>query len=117
MAWINCALGKLYVSALSLSIIGALSVTATPSFAQESTLSPVRRAQNHWDRCLEESYRIARKNNEDKNLAAEVAFQACASEENELRDVSGPVASELGFSHLKAETKRLLIEKGKLPHF
>jgi hypothetical protein len=61
---------------------------------------------------LEPSYRHALTQTGDKNAAAEMAFQACASEE---RDLDTLPYSGLLNSHLKAETKHVLIQEGHLP--
>jgi hypothetical protein len=46
--------------------------------------SVTRRLQNSRHRCLEQSYRVTRTQTPDKNAAAEMAFQACSSEERDL---------------------------------
>jgi hypothetical protein len=48
------------------------------------TTDVTRKLQNHWHQCLGQSYRSARANTPDKNIAAEKAFAACASEEQDL---------------------------------
>ena len=68
--------------------------------------------QESWDRCLEQSYQITRTQTADKNAAAEMAFQACSSEEADLASLP---FSNLLMPHLKAETKHVLIEGGRLP--
>jgi hypothetical protein len=77
----------------------------------------IRKLQNHWHQCLEQSYRTTRAKTLDKNAAAEMAFQECASEEQDLASFSNvnipPQYSPM--PHLKAETKRVLIEEGHLP--
>jgi len=62
---------------------------AVPEPVRQNTAAPdttnvTRKLQNHWHQCLEESYRNAKTRTPDKNAAAEMAFQACASEEQDL---------------------------------
>jgi hypothetical protein len=68
--------------------------------------------QNSWHRCLEKSYQITAKQTRDKSAAAEMAFQSCAAEEQDLASLP---YSGLLMPHLKAETKHVLIEEGHLP--
>jgi hypothetical protein len=58
-----------------------------------------------------------RRRTPDKNTAAEMAFQACSSEE---QDLASYINTQIPYApspmpHLKAETKRVLIEEGHLP--
>ena len=76
----------------------------------------VRKLQNHWSQCLEQSYRTTRTRTPDKNTAAEMAFQGCSSEE---QDLASYINTQIPYApspmpHLKAETKRVLIEEGHL---
>jgi len=71
-----------------------------------------KQLQDSWNRCLDHSYQITRTQTPDKNAAAEMAFQACSSEEQDLASLP---FSNLLMPHLKAETKHVLIEKGHLP--
>jgi hypothetical protein len=55
--------------------------TAAPKPASQPAAAPsphttnvARQLQNHWDQCLEQSYRRARTQTPDKNVAAEMAF-------------------------------------------
>ena len=96
--------------------------TATPApqpavAATPDSTSVIRKLQNRWSQCLEPSYRIARTKTPDKNAAAEMAFAACASEEEDLASfVNTRVPPQYSpMPHLKAETKRVLVEEGHLP--
>ena len=89
------------------------SATSGPT-ARPDTTATTRRLQNSWHRCLEQSYRVTRSQTPDKNAAAEMAFQACSSEE---RDLASLPYSDLLMPHLKAETKHVLIEEGHLPTY
>jgi hypothetical protein len=85
--------------------------------AHADTTGLVRKLQNHWSQCLEQSYRTTIKQTPDKNTAAEMAFQACSSEE---QDLASYINTQIPYApspmpHLKAETKRVLIEEGHLP--
>ena len=91
-----------------------------PRPSPEPTTQPkkpsiTRRLQNNWDRCLDQSYQVTRTKTPDKNAAAELAFQACSSEEQDL--VSASYAAPMLQPHLRAETKRVLIDDGHLPIF
>jgi PBP1b-binding outer membrane lipoprotein LpoB len=84
--------------------------------AAPDTTNVTRKLQNHWAQCLEPSYKAARAKTIDKNAAAEMAFQACASEEQDLAsyvNMQIPIAYS-PMPHLKAEMKRLLVEGGDL---
>jgi hypothetical protein len=65
--------------------------------------------ENHWTQCVNQSFQITRTQTPDKNAAAEMAFQACYSEEQDLASL--PFAALL-MPHLRAEAKRVLIEEG-----
>jgi len=75
------------------------------AFSQESV---IKKRQDDWTRCLKSSFAIQKTETRDKNLAAERSFQACASEEDALR-TEAPVPAD-SFAHLKAETKKVLME-------
>lgn len=81
------------------------------------TTNVTRKLQNHWAQCLEPSYRTALRKASDKNVAAEMAFAACASEEQDLASfVNAQIPPQYSpMPHLKAEMKRLLVEEGHLP--
>lgn len=93
------------------------SVPKPSAIAAPDTTNVTRKLQNHWSQCLEQSYRTARTKTPDKNAAAEMAFAACASEEQDLASFINaqipPAYSPM--PHLKAETKRVLIDEGHLP--
>ena len=71
-----------------------------------------KQLQNHWTQCLTQSYNVTRTQTPDKNAAAEMAFQACSSEEEDYASL--PSASFI-IPHLRAEAKRVLIEEGRIP--
>ena len=100
-------------AALLLADCAASGPSPEPAARAEKT-SITRRLQNNWDRCLEQSYRVTRTQTPDKNAAAEMAFQACSSEEQDLVSASG-YAGQLLQPHLRSETKHVLIEEGRLP--
>jgi hypothetical protein len=108
-----------------LSLIATLALaagcTAAPALqpavaATPDTTSVIRKLQNRWSQCLEPSYRIARTKTPDKNAAAEMAFAACASEEQALASfVNTQVpAAYSGIPALRAGVKQVLVEKGHL---
>ena len=84
---------------------------ASPDFGDVT-----RKLQNNWGRCLNGSYPAARKQTQDKNAAAELAFQACAAEE---QDLAAWVHLQIPYApspmpHLKAGMKQELIQEGHL---
>src|SRR5450759_282864 len=69
-------------SAFAYHLAVFLCVAALTSGAvAQSTTDNVKRIQDRWMQCLKTSFQINRKNTPDPNLAAERAFQACATEE------------------------------------
>jgi uncharacterized lipoprotein YajG len=85
---------------------------AHQSLAQPTNSTIAKQLNDNWNRCLEQSYRVSSTQTPDKNAAAEMAFQACTSEEQDLASV--PDVREI-MPHLKAATKRVLIDDGHLP--
>lgn len=82
----------------------------------QSTASLVKRKQDQWMTCLKDSFRISRKQNADPNLAAEMAFQACTTEEQDLWAFSAAAGvPREAFAGLKSATKRVLIEESRSP--
>jgi hypothetical protein len=72
----------------------------------------VKRRQDEWMRCLKETYGESRKKKMEKNAAAELALAACASEEQSLAALSAEAGvPPSSFTHLKAQTKKVLIEQ------
>ena len=72
--------------------------------------------QNRWARCLNESYQVTRTQTPDKNAAAELAFQACSTEEQAFY-ASDPARNRFTDAidaSLKSAMKRLLIDEGHL---
>ncbi len=91
---------------------------AAPEPVRQNIAAPdTTNVTNHWHQCLEESYRNSRTRTPDKNAAAEMAFQACASEEQDLTAFTNaripPQYSPM--PHLKAEVKRMLVDGEHLP--
>lgn len=84
--------------------------------AQTGDSPPRTRAlQNEWHTCINTSYRIAVKKFDDRNVAAESAFDACKTEEDQLLEYQvATTGTTLGFSRLKAAMKSVLIKDGKL---
>ena len=106
------------LASLALAFAGCTAAPqpAPPATTAPDTTSVTRKLQNHWAQCLEPSYKAARAKTPDKNAAAEMAFQACASEEQDLTsyvNAQVPIAYS-PMPHLKAEMKRLLVEGGDL---
>jgi hypothetical protein len=92
--------------------------------ASPGTLSPTlsvatRKLQNRWGKCLTSSYGITVKQTPNKNAAAEMAFQACSTEEQALASfvavsIGQPWASDT-MANLKAGMKHMLVEDGRVP--
>jgi hypothetical protein len=94
-----------HVAALSCAI------AMTSGAAAQSTSGTVKRIQDHWMQCLRASFQINRKKIPDLNLAVEKAFQACATEEEELWTFSAANGVPRdSFAHLKSAVKQVLIE-------
>jgi hypothetical protein len=70
--------------------------------------------QKDWERCVNASYDVNRKQIPDKNAAAERAFASCATEEDQMNSVFDPSINAMVMPHFKAEAKRLLIERGHI---
>lgn len=97
----------------ALLTLAALAVVATlpASVSAQSIAENVKRAQDRWMKCLQSSYRINRRQQPDPNAAAEMAFQACTTEEDFVWTMSSAVGvPRSGFAGLKAATKQVLIE-------
>jgi uncharacterized lipoprotein YajG len=105
---------------IALAGVSLLASCATPQSHPQPTKSTdtiswvtiAKQLNDNWNRCLEQSYRFTTTQTPDKNAAAEMAFQSCTSEEQDLASV--PDVREI-MPHLKAATKRVLIEEGHLP--
>jgi hypothetical protein len=94
-----------------------VSCCVASNHAASSDIGSIRKLQNKWARCLNQSYRVTRKQTSDKGAAAEMSFQACGSEEQDLTSyINARIPSALSpMPHLKAENKHLLIDEGRLP--
>jgi hypothetical protein len=95
---------------------------ANATIAAAGTLdasSVIRKLQNRWSQCLEPSYRMALAKTPDKNAAAEMAFAACASEEQALTSLINTQvpAAYNGIPALRAGLKEVLVKKGHLEIF
>lgn len=78
-----------------LAIVALAGCNAAPQATLQSasvtapdTTNLTRKLQNHWGQCLNQSYRSGLASTPDKNAAAEMAFAACASEEQDLASYS-----------------------------
>jgi hypothetical protein len=110
------ALALLGIAALAGCSAAPQSTSQNARVTAPDTTNVTRKLQNHWDQCLNQSYRSDRASTLDKNAAAEMAFAACASEEQDLTSfVNMRIPPEYSpMPHLRAETKRVLIEEGHL---
>jgi hypothetical protein len=98
---------KLLMMRIIFSLL-CLSLIVTSAIAQQSN---IKYYQDRWMHCLRQSFQIQRKQNSDPNWAAEIAFQACATEEERLWAFSREKGVDRAvFLHLKAETKSVLVE-------
>lgn len=77
----------------------------------QSTGDLTKTMQDRWMRCLKASYQVRKRETRDQNAAAEMALQACSTEEDELWTYSAQAGvPRSAFIHLKAATKQVLIE-------
>jgi hypothetical protein len=61
--------------------------------------------------CLKSSFKIYTKERTDPSLAAENAFKACSTEEDELWQVSASAGvPRSSFAHLKSAVKQILVQ-------
>jgi hypothetical protein len=77
----------------------------------QSTAGVVKRKQDQWMACLKSSFRLNQKQTVDPNAAAEMAFLACTTEEDDLRALSADAGvPRSSFAGLKSAMKQVLIE-------
>jgi hypothetical protein len=94
-----------------------ISSCVTSNFAASSDIGVIRKLQNKWFSCLNQSYQVARKRTPDRSAAAEMSFQACASKVQDLASyINTHIPGALSpIPHLKADNKHRLIDEGRLP--
>lgn len=85
------------------ALLVVLLLSSAPSFAG----GLVQERENNWTQCLWASFASQKRETHDKNLAAERAFAARKTEEEELLSIEG---TALFFPHLKTEVKRMLVK-------
>jgi hypothetical protein len=91
-------------------LTGCSSPPPPPAARQPSNDAAIAdQLQDRWNQCLSQSYQITRTKTDDKNAAAEMAFQDCQTEEQDLASLP---YEGLIFPHLKSATKQVLIETG-----
>jgi hypothetical protein len=102
------------ILALGLAACGSGQRPSPPSAIHYTDTTQITvRLENSWLRCLNQAYAYTHKQTEDRNAAAELAFEDCAAEEQDL--ASEPYSYML-MPHLKAETKHVLIDTdGHIP--
>jgi hypothetical protein len=90
---------------------------SSPASSMQSVVT--RKLQNSWGKCLTSSYGFTVKQTPNKNAAAEMALQSCATEEQALASF---VATNIGersasdtMANLKAGMKQMLVQDGRLP--
>ncbi|WP_284258487.1 hypothetical protein [Acidocella aquatica] len=110
-------MSRFFMFAVASALVGCTVVSPSqPNIASQSTqpdtATITRTLQDNWNQCLNQSYPIEAAQTPDKNEAAEMAFQACQSEQDDLTSIP---YSNLIFPHLKAETKQVLIQDGQVP--
>jgi hypothetical protein len=100
---------KVGLTVLSLGLI-FVATPKTRALAQ-STINQTKAMQDRWMRCLKASYQVRKRETRDQNAAAEMALQACSTEEDELWTYSAQAGvPRSSFVHLKAATKQVLME-------
>jgi hypothetical protein len=88
--------------------VGAIAILLNGSASGQSI---VKQKQDAWMRCLKESYGINHKRNPDRNAAMEMAFRACATEEDDLWAYSAQSGDpRSSFMALKSATKQVIME-------
>jgi hypothetical protein len=86
-------------------------VALTGGASAQTTSGTIKRIQDRWMQCLKSSFQINRKQVADPNAAAELAFGACATEEEELWSMSANSGvPRSSFAGLKSAMKQVLIE-------
>jgi uncharacterized lipoprotein YmbA len=125
-------MSRLVVTIVAALLVGCTaapqSAPSTPAAGPSDITNITRKLENEWNQCVEQSYhhslseqsyRTARKRMPDKNAAVEMAFQACASEEQDLdySFIQAEAHTPSPMPHLKAETKRLLVKEGQVPNY
>lgn len=86
-----------------------LCVLGSTAIAQTGDL--VKNRQDRWMKCLKQSFKSGRQSTRDANAAAEMAFSACKTEEDDLWELSAASGvPRNAFTGLKSATKQVLIE-------
>jgi hypothetical protein len=102
---------KIYTSGLLAILVSGCAPPRSSYVAPASTSSAPSASQallHAWVDCMRKSYKIAAATMPDKNEAAERAFHACQSEEDDFR-TSGGQFGELLFAHTKSQVKVVVI--------
>lgn len=95
------------------AVLLASSTLPSTVFSQYGGQALTKKKQDDWMRCLKSSYKSQRAKTADKNMAAELSMQACASEEEALWTYSAESGVPRSvFMHLKTQTKKVLIDEG-----
>jgi len=92
-------------------VAGAFCITQMPSpGAAQSAADLAKSMQDQWKRCLRNSYETYERRTPNKNSAAELAFQFCATQEETLWIYSSESGvSQSAFAQSKVAAKRALI--------
>lgn len=102
---------KTTVGLMVLTLGVAFGAIPKTSALAQSTTDLTKAMQDRWMRCLKASYQVRKKETRDQNAAAEMALQACSTEEDELWTYSAQAGvPRSAFVHLKAATKQVLME-------
>jgi hypothetical protein len=76
----------------------------------ESAADLAMSMQDQWRRCLKDSYQVYERRTPSKNSAAEMAFQFCSVQEEELWSYSSEAGvSRNAFEQIKAAAKKALV--------
>ena len=88
-----------------------LLLVLTVCVSAQTTADIVKRKKDAWMRCLRESYNVNHRRNPDRNAAMEMAFKACATEEDDLWVYSAQSGvPRSSFMALKSATKQVILE-------
>lgn len=92
-------------AALALLIFGAARAQTGNEVARIT-----KQLQDQWMTCLKSSFKVTSIQTPDRNVAAEMSFQACVSEENALSSYSAERGTPPSlFAYLKSQTKQVLM--------
>lgn len=73
------------LTAVVLVIAAIALATVLPASPQEQLPEAIQAIVDGWKRCVQRSFTVQLRSTADRDLAAEIAFQACATEEQAVK--------------------------------